>query len=562
MIKYLLLLLLSFSTMAAGISEQSWNELRFGTGSGDRSLVFDKSPDGNSARIDVDPSSDELVINNMALFEAGLRAFTVHLYDAEGPLVLAPDAGYTEANALEVKDTAGVTRLTIEPDGTLATTNVELSGSFAIDAYSVTEISNDTTLADSSPAALVTENAAKAYADSRVANVSTTTKGAIHTSNGTTDCFLSPGTVGQWIEPDPDAPCGLTWYNADADYVPFTNANFSSDDVSGALGELYNEKQETLTNSAGLRNALSDETGTGSAVFGTAPVISGGQWNGGTASNSNRLTLPKDTKANLDGLTRNEATLLYATDTKKAYIDDGATLVAVGSGSGSLSLLEGDNSSLDSTIGDWVAYDDAGAFVDGTGGTPSITVTHEQATPLNGTGSLEVSGDSASDGEGVSVDFSMPLKWRIAGLPMESCFPYRTTDVDSTNYYSYVIYAADSSDIVYNDIIPPAPNGGIYCPPWPSNDTDDDYRTAFHLESSGAGATDIKIKFDDVLISKLETQQVNQAAFVGSLAWASTTNCQWQKSTSGFADFSSDAECDDNARTASGSVTDLSLIHI
>lgn len=55
---------------------------------------------------------------------------------------------------------------------------------------------------------------------------------------------------------------------------------------------------------------------------------------GGTASNSNRITLPKDTKSNLDSLTRKTGTLVYASDELKAYVDNGSALVAVGSGSG------------------------------------------------------------------------------------------------------------------------------------------------------------------------------------------------------------------------------------
>lgn len=57
---------------------------------------------------------------------------------------------------------------------------------------------------------------------------------------------------------------------------------------------------------------------------------------GGTASNTSRLTVPKDTKANLDALTRKEGTILWASDESKFYIDDGSTLVEVGGGAGDL----------------------------------------------------------------------------------------------------------------------------------------------------------------------------------------------------------------------------------
>src|SRR5690606_6234560 len=46
-----------------------------------------------------------------------------------------------------------------------------------------------------------------------------------------------------------------------------------------------------------------------------------------------RVPLPKDTKSNLDNLTRKEGTLVYATDLKKAFLDDGASLVELGSSS-------------------------------------------------------------------------------------------------------------------------------------------------------------------------------------------------------------------------------------
>lgn len=59
-------------------------------------------------------------------------------------------------------------------------------------------------------------------------------------------------------------------------------------------------------------------------------VLTNKDINVGTASNTNRLTIGKNTKTNLDGLTRKEATLVYGTDSKQLYIDDGSNLLAVG----------------------------------------------------------------------------------------------------------------------------------------------------------------------------------------------------------------------------------------
>lgn len=55
---------------------------------------------------------------------------------------------------------------------------------------------------------------------------------------------------------------------------------------------------------------------------------------GGTASNTSRITLPKNTLSSATSLTRKEGTIIYVTDQAKPYYDTGSSLVAVGSGSG------------------------------------------------------------------------------------------------------------------------------------------------------------------------------------------------------------------------------------
>lgn len=49
-----------------------------------------------------------------------------------------------------------------------------------------------------------------------------------------------------------------------------------------------------------------------------------------------------------------------------------------------------------------------------------------------------------------------------------------------------------------------------------------------------------------------------QAEFVGSIRWATTTNCQWTRTNAAYGDFANDNDCDDNARTVTGKVTDIS----
>ena len=52
--------------------------------------------------------------------------------------------------------------------------------------------------------------------------------------------------------------------------------------------------------------------------------------------------------------------------------------------------------------------------------------------------------------------------------------------------------------------------------------------------------------------------EVSQARSLGSLAWAITTSCTWSTAATSYGAYSSDADCDDNARSIIGSVTDVS----
>lgn len=70
-----------------------------------------------------------------------------------------------------------------------------------------------------------------------------------------------------------------------------------------------------------------------------AQVITNKDIDGGTAANNRRITIPKDTKTNLDALTRKEGTLVYASDLDKLYADDGSSLKEIGSGGSGINYL-------------------------------------------------------------------------------------------------------------------------------------------------------------------------------------------------------------------------------
>ena len=71
----------------------------------------------------------------------------------------------------------------------------------------------------------------------------------------------------------------------------------------------------------------------------SSQVLTGKDIDGGTASNTSRITVPKDTNANLTALTRKQGTLLYDTDAQALMVDDGSALNQVGTGSSGRNYL-------------------------------------------------------------------------------------------------------------------------------------------------------------------------------------------------------------------------------
>lgn len=62
-------------------------------------------------------------------------------------------------------------------------------------------------------------------------------------------------------------------------------------------------------------------------------VLTNKDIDGGTASNTSRITLPKADKATLDALTRKEGTIVYDSTGNQGYLDDGTNLLTLGAGS-------------------------------------------------------------------------------------------------------------------------------------------------------------------------------------------------------------------------------------
>ncbi len=101
------------------------------------------------------------------------------------------------------------------------TGSLKTSGSFVLNGYSVNEISNDTTMADGSTTALVTENAAKSYVDSTAGDAQTYLRKQYVKSSAS----ITNATTASFTAVTASAPTGYTTTNEN-DFIFFINGQY------------------------------------------------------------------------------------------------------------------------------------------------------------------------------------------------------------------------------------------------------------------------------------------------------------------------------------------------
>ena len=106
------------------------------------------------------------------------------------------------------------------------TGSLQTSGSLVLNSYSVNEISNDTTLTDSSATALITENAAKTYVDSQTDNQQAYLRKQFVK---TTSSITAPSTA-SFTAVTASAPSDLT-ATSENDFIFFINGQYMEHDA-------------------------------------------------------------------------------------------------------------------------------------------------------------------------------------------------------------------------------------------------------------------------------------------------------------------------------------------
>lgn len=180
----------------------------------------------------------------------------------------------------------------------------------------------------------------------------------------------------------------------------------------------------------------SKQNGVEIADIASPQVITNKDVDGGTASDTSRITVPKDTTANLDSLIRKEATIVYDTTTQTLKVDNGTALVSIGSGGGEWGDITGtlaDQTDLQNAL-------DAKA-------TSSALTAHETDTTTHG-----VTGDivGTSDSQVLSnkdIDGGTAANNRRITLPKDT-----TSNLDAlTRKEGTIVYDTDTKTVRYDD---------------------------------------------------------------------------------------------------------------
>jgi hypothetical protein len=207
--------------------------------------------------------------------------------------------------------------------------------------------------------------------------------------------------------------------------------------LTGLGDDDHPQYEDELDNSTGLAAALSDETGTGLAVFNANPDINGADLVFGTASNTNRLVLANDTTTNLDLLTDTQGLLAYDDTLDAPVFNDGTgwktmgealsagdgidiisntistDLEAAGVGTGGLSIDAGE---VRVTAGDGIELTAGGVAVDieaaGTGTGGLAFDAGELRLLIDTTDGLDLS----AAGLGVNIDTTEGLEFNTGQL--------------------------------------------------------------------------------------------------------------------------------------------------
>jgi hypothetical protein len=288
--------------------------------------------------------------------------------------------------------------------------------------------------------------------------------GIVLLTSGVVTTLSSTGTgnVVRSTSPAITTPIGIV--KGDVGLPLADNTSDASKPVSTAQQAALDLKQNLLTNSAGLRGALSDESGTGAAVF------AGGNVGAATATSINGLTitLTTGTVTISNGKTFNVGNSLTINGT------DGSTL-NVGTGG-----------TLGSNAFNSTAYVPTSTTVNGHALSSNVTVTASDVGLGNATNTSD-----ANKPVSTAQQTALDLKEAIASIPLDTVARLATVDlVDLNTTSATTLYTCPTGKsciihrvVVYNASV--SLTTASYAFGWTSPNFNDIIANATHVELTG-----------------------------------------------------------------------------
>lgn len=232
-----------------------------------------------------------------------------------------------------------------------------------------------------------------------------------------------------------------------------------------------------------------------------AEQLTNKDYDGGTASNTSRMTIPKATLSTLQGLVRKQGTIVYATDRDKAYLDSGSILKEIGSGSegGGINYLPlnsvAHNFEDNLTTG-WAIYANTVAASTpevSPGGSPNVAFTFATSalSPLRQSYSGVITKDNNNrQGYGIRTN-SFNIDSADINKKLTINFDF---DATNANYVSgdIGIYISDGTNIISPSVVNLPSGKGSFVAQFVSTSSTT-YRLIFHVTTTNASSYSIKI---------------------------------------------------------------------